>query len=471
MYIFIEKCIFAIYYFIEKCNFMLYRKIGSYIEEHLKSDSDKILLLEGARQIGKSYIIREVSKRVYDNFVELNFVEDEDGKKLFKDIHSTEDFYITLSMVAGDKLDKYENTLVFLDEIQQYPQYLTMLKFFRQDKRYRFIASGSLLGLTLHSTTSIPIGSIIRKEMFQLDFEEFLIANSFGNDAITFIKNKFKNKESLPESQHNRLMDLFKRYLIVGGMPDAVNIYLETHNIVKVRELQNNIIKMYADDASKYESNNGKNLMIKRIYDMIPSQMENKKKRIVVKDIRNRAGDRFDKYYEEFEYLISSGITLDVHAISNPRFPLAESAHKNLLRLYLNDIGMLTSQLYDKNIKPILDDIKSINLGSVYESVVAQELKSHGNKLFYYDNRSKGEVDFILDDYNNLSILPIEVKSGRDYSIHSALNNMISTNEYNVKHAFVLSNERVVKQKDNILYLPIYYVMFINNQDCLEEIF
>ncbi|MBQ2908301.1 MAG: ATP-binding protein [Bacteroidales bacterium] len=450
---------------------MLYRKIGSYIEEHLKSDSDKILLLEGARQIGKSYIIREVSKRVYDNFVELNFVEDEDGKKLFKDIHSTEDFYITLSMVAGDKLDKYENTLVFLDEIQQYPQYLTMLKFFRQDKRYRFIASGSLLGLTLHSTTSIPIGSIIRKEMFQLDFEEFLIANSFGNDAITFIKNKFKNKESLPESQHNRLMDLFKRYLIVGGMPDAVNIYLETHNIVKVRELQNNIIKMYADDASKYESNNGKNLMIKRIYDMIPSQMENKKKRIVVKDIRNRAGDRFDKYYEEFEYLISSGITLDVHAISNPRFPLAESAHKNLLKLYLNDIGMLTSQLYDKNIKPILDDIKSINLGSVYESVVAQELKSHGNKLFYYDNRSKGEVDFILDDYNNLSILPIEVKSGRDYSIHSALNNMISTNEYNVKHAFVLSNERVVKQKDNILYLPIYYVMFINNQDCLEEIF
>lgn len=450
---------------------MLYRKIGSYIEEHLKSDSDKILLLEGARQIGKSYIIREVSKRVYDNFVELNFVEDEDGKKLFKDIHSTEDFYIILSMVAGDKLDKYENTLVFLDEIQQYPQYLTMLKFFRQDKRYRFIASGSLLGLTLHSTTSIPIGSIIRKEMFQLDFEEFLIANSFGNDAITFIKNKFKNKESLPESQHNRLMDLFKRYLIVGGMPDAVNIYLETHNIVKVRELQNNIIKMYADDASKYESNNGKNLMIKRIYDMIPSQMENKKKRIVVKDIRNRAGDRFDKYYEEFEYLISSGITLDVHAISNPRFPLAESAHKNLLKLYLNDIGMLTSQLYDKNIKPILDDIKSINLGSVYESVVAQELKSHGNKLFYYDNRSKGEVDFILDDYNNLSILPIEVKSGRDYSIHSALNNMISTNEYNVKHAFVLSNERVVKQKDNILYLPIYYVMFINNQDCLEEIF
>lgn len=444
---------------------MLYRKIGSYIESHLKSDSDKILLLEGARQIGKSFIIREVAKRLYYNFIELNFVEDDENRRLFKNIHSTDDFYMTLSMIAGDKLDKYENTLIFLDEIQQYPQYLTMLKFFRQDKRYRFIASGSLLGITLRSTTSIPIGSIIRKEMFQLDFEEFIIANGFGKEAISFVREKFKNKETLSEAQHNRLMDLFKRYLIVGGMPDAVNTYLETHNIVKVREIQNNIKMMYADDASKYENNNGRNLLIKRIYGMIPSQMENKKKRIVAKDIKDKKGDRFEKYQEEFEYLVSSGIALDVHAISNPHFPLVESVQKNLIKLYLNDVGMLTSQLYDKNIKPILDDARSINLGSVYESVVAQELKSHGYKLFYYDNRNKGEVDFIIDNYSNMSVLPIEVKSGRDYSIHSALNNLVSNDEYNVKSAFVLSNERKIKQKDKIFYLPIYYVMFIDNQD------
>lgn len=444
---------------------MLYRKIGNYIKEHLESDSDKILLLEGARQIGKSFIIREISKQLYDNFIELNFVEDDENKKLFKNIHSTEEFYITLSMIAGDKLDKYENTLIFLDEIQQYPQYLTMLKFFRQEKKYRFIASGSLLGITLRSTTSIPVGSIIRKEMFQLDFEEFIIANGFGKEAINFIKEKFNNKEHLSETQHNQLMDLFKRYLIVGGMPDAVNTYLETRNIVKVREIQNNIKQMYAADASKYENNNGKNLLIKRIYDIIPSQMENKKKRIVAKDIQDKKGDRFEKYLEEFEYLISSGVALDVHAISNPHFPLTESVHKNLIKLYLNDVGMLTAQLYDRNIKPIIDDIKSVNLGAVYESVVAQELRSHGYKLFYYDNRNKGEVDFIIDDYNNTSVLPIEVKSGRDYSIHSALNNLISTDEYNVKSAFVLSNEREVKRKDKILYLPIYYIMFINNME------
>ena len=448
---------------------MLYRKIEAYIEEHLRSDSDKILLLEGARQIGKSYIIREVAQRLYVNFVELNFVEDDEGAKLFKDIHSTNDFYMSLSMFAGEKLDKYENTLIFLDEIQQYPQYLTLLKFFRQERRYRFIASGSLLGVTLRSTTSIPVGSIVLKEMYQLDFEEFIIANGFGKEAVSLIKEKFEKRETLSESYHSKLMDLFRRYLIVGGMPDVVNTYLETHNVVKVRELQNSIRGLYADDASKYESNNGKNLLIKRIYGMIPSQMENKKKRIVFKEVRNKEGERFDKFQEEFEYLISSGISNAVHAISNPHFPLVESVQKNLIKLYLNDVGLLTSQLYGRNAKPILEDERSINLGSVYESVVAQELKAHGYKLFYYDNRSKGEVDFIIDDYNNSSILPIEVKSGRDYTIHSALNKLTSDEEYNVKSALVLSNEREVKQNGKIVYMPIYYVMFIGEQN-IEEL-
>lgn len=450
---------------------MLYRKIGSYIEDFLTSDSDKILLLEGARQIGKSFIVREVGKRVYENFVEINFVEDFENNRLFENIHSTEEFYITLSMIAGENLDKYENTLVFLDEIQQYPQYLTMLKFFRQERKYRFIASGSLLGISLRSTTSIPIGSIIRKEMYQLDFEEFVIANGFGKDALAFIKNKLNNRESLSEQQHKHLMDLFKRYLIVGGMPDAVNAYLETKNIVKVREIQNSIRTLYGDDASKYENNSGKNLLIKRIYEMIPSQMENKKKRIVVKNIRNKEGDRYERFREEFEYLVFSGIALEVNAISNPNFPLVESLQKNLVKLYLNDVGMLTAQLFDKNIKVIIDDVKSVNIGSVYESVVAQELRAHGHKLYYYDNRNKGEVDFIIDDYSNTSILPIEVKSGRDYTIHSALNNLVSTQNYNIKTAVVLSNEREIKQKDKIVYMPIYYVMFLDSQYDIEETF
>lgn len=440
---------------------MLYRKITSYIEDYLKSDTDKILILEGARQIGKSFSIREAGTRLYPNYVEINFVEDDEGDQLFKNIHKKEDFYLTLSMVAGDRLSGRDGTLVFLDEIQHYPQYLTMLKFLREDGRYRYIASGSLLGITLQDTTSIPVGSIIRKEMFQLDFEEFLMANGFGTEAIAMLRHSYENRQSLTEEHHNRMLDLFRRYLLVGGMPDAVNAYLDTHNIVRVRDVQDNIRSMYADDASKYEKEHSKKLLIRRIYEMVPSQMENKKKRIVAQEIRGKEGDRFAQYQEEFEYLVSSGISLAVHAISNPHFPLSESLQKNLLKLYLNDVGMLSGMLYHNNIRPILDDVRSINLGSVYESVVAQELRAHGHKLFYYDNRKQGEVDYLVDDYTAMSAHPIEVKSGKDYTVHSALNNLLKNPDYNIQAATVISNEREIRQDGKITYMPVYLVMFM----------
>lgn len=440
---------------------MLYRKITSYIEDYLKSDTDKILILEGARQVGKSFSIREAGKRLYPNYVEINFAEDDEGPQLFKNIHKIEDFYLTLSMVAGNNLSNRDNTLVFLDEIQQYPQYLTLLKFLREDGRYRYIASGSLLGITLQDATSIPVGSIIRKEMYQLDFEEFLIANGFGTEAIAVLQQAYKTRQSLTEEQHNHVMELFSRYLLVGGLPDAVNTYLDTHNIVRVREVQEGIRSLYADDASKYEKQHSKKLLIRRIYEMIPSQMENKKKRIVAQEIRGKEGDRFAQYQEEFEYLISSGIALAVHAISNPHFPLSESLQKNLLKLYLNDVGLLTSLLYHNNIRPVLDNVRSINLGSVYESVVAQELRAHGHKLFYYDNRKQGEVDYLIDDHKAMSPHPIEVKSGKDYTVHSALNNLLKNPDYNIQTATVISNEREIHQDGKITYMPVYFVMFM----------
>lgn len=443
---------------------MLYRKIKSYIEEHLKSNEDKILLIEGARQIGKSYIIRNVGTELYDNYVEINFVADDEGEKVFKNVHTTEEFYLNLSMVAGSRLDRYDNTLVFIDEIQHYPQFLTMLKFLREEHRYRFICSGSLLGIALKGTVSVPVGSVIPKKMYQLDFEEFLIANDFGKEAIEYLRKSFEQKRSLAPEVHDKVLGLFKRYLLVGGMPDAVNEYLATHNIVKVREIQEAIIVLYGIDASRYEEEAARKLYIRRIYDMIPSQMENKKKRIVVKDIQSREGDRFSNYVEEFEYLIHSGIAIASNAISNPKYPLAESQQKNLLKLYMNDVGMLSSRLYQYNVRPVLNDIAGINLGSLYESAVAQELKAHYNKLFYYDNKQKGEVDFLVDDSSTMSVLPVEVKSGKDYMVHSALNNLMAVPDYHIASSIVFSNDREVRTKGNILYLPIYYVMFMENR-------
>ena len=437
---------------------MLYRKIESLIENHLKSNSTKILLIDGARQVGKTYIIRHIGKKTFPNFIEINMVEDSLGDRLFENTKTIEDFYLQVSMLAGSSMKEKENTLIFIDEIQAYPHLLTLLKFLSQDNRFTYIASGSLLGVTLSQTTSIPMGSIRKVRMFPLDFEEFLYANGMNEIVISSMRKKFERLEALDEPVHNKMMDLFRKYLLVGGLPDAVNSYLNEKNIQSVRDIQNEIHDYYAADASKYGDEN--KLKIRRIYDLIPSNMENKKKRVVAQSIENKKGKTFNDYCDEFEYLISAGIALNVQAISTPVFPLIESTGKNLLKLYLNDVGILTSKLYGNNIRAVLDDERSINLGSVYETVVASELIAHGYRLFYYDNRSKGEVDYLIDDYDSLSVVPIEVKSGKDYTVHSALNTFVQNEDYHIKRAFVVSNERNVTQNGKIVYIPIYYIMF-----------
>lgn len=437
---------------------MLFRKIEKQITDYLKSESNKILVVEGARQIGKSYIIRHVGNKLFENYIEINLIEDFIGPKLFENTRTVEDFYFQVSMIAGEKMIDKENTLIFLDEIQAYPHLLTLLKFLNQDNKFTYIASGSLLGVTLAKTSSIPIGSIEFLKMYPLDFEEFLIANGFNNYAIVGLKNSFDNLKSLDENTHNRVLDLFKKYLLIGGLPDAVNSFLSDKNIVKVRKIQSEIHEFYGDDASKYDSEH--KLKIRKIYDMIPSALENKKKRIVFKDIENKVGKRYSEYQDEFDYLTNAGIALEVNAISTPVFPLKESTTKNLLKLYLNDTGILTNLLYRNNIRAVMDNENSINLGTVYESVVAFELKAHGFDLYYYDNREKGEVDFLIEDFDELSVLPIEVKSGKDYTKHSALNKFLDNKDYNVKKAYVLSNEREIKIDEKIIYMPIYFVMF-----------
>ena len=204
---------------------------------------------------------------------------------------------------------------------------------------------------------------------------------------------------------------------------------------------------------------------------MVPSNLENKKKRVVIKDIENKSWKRTDNYLEEFDYLISAGVTLEVKAISKPSYPLIENSGKNLLKLYLNDVGILSAIYYRNNIKAIMDDIRSINLGSVYETVVAQELKAHGYGLYYYDNKKNGEVDFLIDDADSLSNIPIEVKSGKDYSIHSALSRFLTLDEYNVRRAYVLSNEQRVYTEGGITYIPVYYVMFFESVSNVIEQF
>jgi len=446
---------------------MLYRKFTSHLENFLLNEPRKILLVNGARQVGKSYLIRYVCGRLFKNYVEINLKADKEGQGIFAAVHSKEDFYLQLGAIAGDRLGDSGNTIIFLDEIQSYPQLMTMLKFLNEDGRYRYIASGSELGVSLAQTPSVPIGSIALEQMYPLDFEEFLIATGCAQDTIDGMRERFERREPLNDSLHSYMLRQFKIYLLVGGMPDAVNKFLEGRNIARVRRIQRDIHALYRLDASQYDDE--KRLVIRRIYDMIPSNMENRKKRVVVKDIEKTSGHKqFSDYSDEFEYLISSGVALSVQAISNPKFPLKESESKNLVKLYLSDVGILTNLLYRLNINAVLGDERSVNLGSVYESAVAQELHAHGFSLHYYDNKQRGEVDFLIDDYDNLAVLPIEVKSGKDYKIHSALDSFLSTPDYHIKEAMVLSNEQIVYEERGISYLPVYYVMFLR-QDKIPE--
>ena len=447
---------------------MLERKFTQFLEHFLMEETNKILLVNGARQIGKSYLIRYVGQKLFSHFVEINLKEDKEGDQVFADVHTTQDLYIRLSNYYSAPLGDKRDTLVFLDEIQSYPHLMTMLKFLNQESRYRFIASGSQLGVALSQTPSVPLGSVTIEQMYPLDFEEFLWATGISKEWIENIRDFFIHEKPLDERTHHLLLKRFQYYLLVGGLPEAINQYLADRNMARVRQTHRDIHNLYRIDASQYDKEH--KLKIRNIYDLIPSNLENKKKRIVYKNIEGKKGKTFSDYADEFEYLTNSGVALEVTAISNPRFPLVESEQKRLVKLYLNDVGLLTHLLYGLNVNAVLQDIKSINLGTVYESVIAQELSAHGFKLYYYDNKKKGEVDFLIDDQENLKALPLEIKSGKDYTEHSALTKFLETPDYGIDRAIVFSNEREIFMKKGVTYLPIYYCMFLQNDHRGESV-
>lgn len=437
----------------------MYRKIEHFIKSTLQSKDNKILCIYGARQIGKTYIIEKVSKELFKNYVYINFDSDNKGERLFKNVKSTTDFYIQLTTKYGQNLDINTNTIVFLDEIQIYPQFFSLLKQLNIDNKYKYICSGSQLGSFIKNESGLsPMGSVIEKRMYPMDFEEFLIANGTGEEAINYVKTCFDKKETVNETTHEYFLKMFKTYLFTGGLPECIKIYVEEKNILKIKNIQSTTYQYYIDDSTKYDIEN--KLKITRLYELLSSNMQNKVKRTQLSKIDNKKNS-YNKYHQEFEYLTKSGIALENKAISEPKFPLIQSTYKNLTKLYYNDVGILSEILYKNNINAILNNDTGINLGSIYETVVAQELSAHDHKLYYYDQKKVGEVDFLIDDYDNLSVLPIEVKSGKEPGTYRALPKLMKIQNYNIKQGYVLSNKREVIQENNIIKMPIYNIMFI----------
>lgn len=438
---------------------MFKRKVEMILNDYYSNLNAKIIIIDGARQIGKSFIIRETASHFFANYIEIDLKSDYEGEQLFKNIRTTKSFYLLVGSLFGDKLNSIDDTIIFLDEIQYYPQLITLLKDLKKENRYRYIASGSLLGVTLKHIF-IPMGSIDEVKMYPMDFEEFLWANNVGIEVIEYLRDCFKNKTMVQDAIHKQFLSLFKDYLICGGLPDAVIEYVINKNVFKTREVHSQTFNYYKDDCSRYDLEH--KLKISKVYDLLISNMSNKVKRVMFKRIENKNDSNLEKYEEEFDYLVASGIANQTYAVSNPVFPLNESTSKNLVKLYYNDVGILTNLLYKNNIKAILENDNGINLGSVYETVCAMELIAHGHKLFYFDSKKVGEVDFLINDYDNLSVLPIEIKSGKDQNNFRAIPKLVSENgNYKIPYGYVFGNKNVFELKDNLIILPIYLIMFL----------
>ena len=455
-----EKCENRGSFVLEKCRAMLKRKISEYIEHFYKVNKGA-LLLSGARQIGKTYSIRKFAEEHFKNFIEINFVETPEAVEIFSNAKGSADILLRLSAFTDKPLVVGE-TLIFFDEVQKCPEIVTAIKFLVDDGRYRYIMSGSLLGVELNNLRSVPVGYMDIKDMYPLDLEEFMWAVGVNENVILKLKESWANNVPVDEFIHNKMMDVFRLYLIVGGMPAAVMSYKDNNNLQDVMASQREIIKLYRKDISQYDTQ--RQLRIKEVFDLIPSELNSKTKRFFIKSINEKA--RAEVYKNEFLWLKDAGVAIPVFNIEEPKAPLKLATSRNLFKLFSNDVGLLACQYSDGIQLKILTGDDSINYGAIYENVVAQELLAHGFEAqYYYNSKKMGEVDFVLE--HNGNVLPIEVKSGKDYLRHRALNNILECQEYTIPEAIVLCNDNF-SVVGKVKYVPIYMMMFIYKEQVTD---
>lgn len=434
---------------------MLKRKIDNYIQDFY-NNSKNALLITGARQIGKTFSIREFGKR-FNSFIEINFIDNPQAIDVFKGAKNSSDILLRLSAITSKPLIKGE-TLIFFDEVQKCPEIVTAIKFLVEEGSYRYILSGSLLGVELKDLRSEPVGYMGVKDMFPLDFEEFISCVGINENIIESLRNSWNNLLPVDEFIHSKMMELFRLYLIVGGMPAVVNKYLETNNLQDIIKIQQDIIRLYKRDIAQYDPNN--KLYIEDIFNLIPPELNSKNKRFILKKLNENA--KFDRYQNSFLWLKNAGVALPIYNIEEPKVPLLLSRSRNLFKLFQNDIGLLASQ-YSEGIQlRIIQGDKNINFGSIYENAVAQELVAHNIDAYYYNNKKRGEIDFVIELEGKA--LPIEVKSGKDYETHHALSNIMDCEEYELQKAIVFNNENL-HTKNKIIYSPIYMIMFLEKKN------
>ena len=412
------------------------------------------LLVTGARQVGKTYLIREFAKQYYENLAEINLIETKKAAGVLDSAENAADYFARLSLLTSAEL-KLGKTLIFIDEVQECKEIVTAIKFLCQRFDFDFVLSGSLLGVELRDVRSVPVGYLSVIEMKPLNFIEYTMARIANKDFFSIVTDAFHNRKPIPDYLHDKLLNLFYEYLIIGGMPAVVADFVESNDLRSVRQIQKNIITLYRWDISKYQKDSS--LLIKNMYDIIPAELNQQNKRFILKNMNE--GARFNRCADSLVWLADAGVALPVYCVEEPIYPLKLSSSTNLFKLFLSDVGLLTSTFLKSTALDILAKNPNINYGSIYENAVAQELNTAGFGVYYYKSKKRGELDFIIEDEQG-NIMPIEVKSGKNYKRHNAITNLLEVPEYNLKEGFTLCDANISKN-NKITYLPIYMAGFL----------
>ncbi len=432
----------------------LRRKCEDTIKQWYKK-SKKALLIKGARQVGKTHIIRSVLDSVDCEYVEINLIEMPAAISVLEQITNVNQLITGLSTIINKKLIRGK-TVIFIDEVQKYPEMVTKIKFLVDEGSFRYILSGSLLGIELHGLQSAPVGYMSIIDMYPLDFKEFLQISGVPDDTIEYLRESFENKTPVMDAVHDKMMDLFIQYLTVGGMPDAVCAFCETGSLNDVSVIHKDIKALYKLDFTQYEEKE-KKLLISKAYDLIPSELLKQNKRFLISDLKKN--EKYERVERTFLWLVNAGVALPAYNVGEPRIPFKISEKHSLFKLYSSDVGMLASEYGMSTKRSLITKDPHLNAGGIFENAVAQELISKGYNLYYYNSNRLGELDFVIE--HNGHSLPIEVKSGKDYTIHSALNNCLKNEQYEMEEAVVFSGFNV-SVNEKITYLPIYMVMFFD---------
>ena len=426
----------------------MYRKDSIIIEEWLKR-SDKALLVTGARQIGKTWLIREeIAKSGYCKF-EVNFIDQPDLVDYLNVKMSANEFLVKLKMIMPEDC-KPQETVVFFDEIQKCLEIVTKIKFLVEEGSFKYVMSGSLLGVELKGITSVPVGYLTVLRMYPMDFEEFMIANSVSKTTLEMLKAKFETCQPVDEFIHQKLLSLFFIYLIVGGMPDAVKIYIATKDIREVDKVQRDIVALYKEDFSQHESED-KKLKLISIYDIIPAELNKQNKKFVFTMLNKEL--KFDRYENSFLWLKDAGVALPVYNVEAPVIPLKASKSSNVFRLFSNDTGLLTSAYPAETKLELINKNSEVNNGAHFENAVAQQLTANGLEPYFCKKKNIGELDVLVE--MDGKVVPIEVKSGKAYKAHKSLDNFMKISDYHIEKAYVLSVANM-EQEGSVVYLPIY---------------